>query len=674
MKTKRKIVLGFTGSALLIPVAVAICLYTTKVALERTIGEDSALVAWETLDKIEWSIGRRLEQVELYAEQLQSNPVLLASNRQFETLPDVRTHVDQIDREWTAAAGGPAALVDDLLHNELACELRREMEHEAFYQARYGYPVFGEVFVTNRYGANVAQTGITSDYDQADELWWQRAMSEGTYVGDVTFDESAGVHAVDLAIRITDAAERPIGVIRFVLNLEDTIAIVDQIRSAMPYRSTHLALLTANADVIYSTDAQCDPQYLTDGVNRHADSDTADRSWFFLCSGASKEQSAELLAHAHSRAQPGCISLGWTLLVRHDAAEIFAPVARLREAVLVPAAGISIVALILGLFVARSVARPLQSLAEAALQVSHGDLDVDLTIDANDEMGHLALCFGQMTRRLKTMLQQLHVEIEDRKTIERHLEVVNEQLTSTVVQLRGTNREMQDFTKAAAHDLKTPIRGIATLAEWLLADYRDRLDETGTKQLHLLLGRARRSLHLLDSMLDYARAGRAQDGTCVVDVETLVTGIARKIGIPSHIHLQIQAQRATVVTSERMLCKVLTCLLDNAVRCIDKPEGQITVASSAQENMVQFSVADNGPGIDAKYHEKVFGLFQRLESADESENAGAGLCIAKKIVESYGGHIWIESEPDNGATFHFTWPLQAEGRPTPEPSLASTAS
>ena len=675
MKTKNKITLGFAGSALLITVAVAICLHSTQRVLQRTIGEDSALVARETLDKIECSIGRRLEQAELYARQLKSNPLLLESNRRFEALLDVQAYVEQIDRQWTANGDGPSpALTENLLHNDLARELRLEMEHADFYRARYGYPVFAEVFVTNRYGANVAQTGMTSDYNQADEPWWQKAMSEGTYVGDVTFDESAGVRAVDLAVRIGDADEQPVGVLRFVLNLADTFTMIEDIRAAIPYRTTHVVLLTADSKVIYSTDAQCDPNLLARSIHGHANSRAVDRLWFVFRPKTSRGRPAELLAHAHSRTQPGCVSLGWTLLVKHEAGEIFASIARLREAVLLPSAGISVVALILGLFVARSVARPLQSLAEAALQVSRGDLDVDLTIDANDEMGHLALCFGQMTRRLKTMLEQLHSEIEDRKAIERNLEVVNEQLTSTVVQLRGTNREMQDFTKAAAHDLKTPIRGIATLAEWLLTDYHDRLDETGMKQLHLLRGRARRSLHLLDSMLDYARAGRAQDGTSVVDVETLVVDIARKIEIPPHVQVQVEAPCATLVTSEQALRKVVTCLLENAVRCIDKPEGQIAVTSDVQEDMVQFSVADNGPGIDAKYHEKVFGLFQRLESSDESESAGAGLCIAKKIVESYGGRIWIESEPGHGATFHFTWPQQAECRSTPEPSLASMAS
>lgn len=231
VRTKEKIILGFAVTALLIPAVGAICLHLTQAALQRTIGEDSAVLARETLDKIERSIGRRLEQAELYARHISVDPLLLESNLQFGRLPDPKAYIEQIDRQWIAATTAqPTALMKELLHNNLARRLQIEMEHRGFYLARHGYPVFGEVFVTNRYGANVAQTRITSDYNQADELWWQDAVAWGTYVGDVAFDESAGMRGVNLAIRINDVTEHLVGVIRFVLNLEDVITILDEIR------------------------------------------------------------------------------------------------------------------------------------------------------------------------------------------------------------------------------------------------------------------------------------------------------------------------------------------------------------------------------------------------------------------------------------------------------------
>lgn len=430
--------------------------------------------------------------------------------------------------------------------------------------------------------------------------------------------------------------------------------------------------------MIYCTDDRCDPNALAEKLACHSVVDTPEgpskRSWFVHRGNASDATPRELVAHAHSVGQPDFKGLGWTVLVKHDAAEVFAPVAQLRYSVLLPSAAISIVALILGLLVARSVARPIQTLADAALQISRGDLDIDLAIESNDEIGHLASCFGQMSRQLKVMIERLHVEIEDRKKVERNLESVNAQLTSTVIQLRSTNRDIQDFTKAAAHDLKTPVRGIATLAEWLLADYGDRLDESGVEQLRLLLGRARRSMRLLDGMLDYARAGRVDERVGPVDVERLVSEIADWIVLPPHMDLRVDARCSTIMASENTLRRVLSCLIHNAIRYMDKPRGRIIVTSVEEGDFVKFSVADNGPGIDTKYHEKIFHLFQTLDTREENESAGIGLCIAKKIVELYAGRIWIESQPGQGATFHFTWPRQSESLSILLESLATTAS
>ncbi len=250
----------------------------------------------------------------------------------------------------------------------------------------------------------------------------------------------------------------------------------------------------------------------------------------------------------------------------------------------------------------------------------------------------------------------LQMEANERRKAERALASVNEHLAETVRELRRSNKELQDFAYVTAHDLKAPLRGIGTLADWITSDYADKLDAQGQEQLHLLKGRVSRMSELIDSILHYSEIGRTAKCLERVDLRVLVPEVIAQVAPPATIRVTIEDTLPIVVSERVRLIQVFQNLISNAVKYMDKPQGTIRIGCSEQEQYWTFSVADNGPGIDQKYFGKIFEMFQTLARRDELESTGIGLAVVKKIVELHGGTVWVESTVGEGSTFFFTLP------------------
>jgi signal transduction histidine kinase len=224
--------------------------------------------------------------------------------------------------------------------------------------------------------------------------------------------------------------------------------------------------------------------------------------------------------------------------------------------------------------------------------------------------------------------------------------------------LSEVNRDLQDFAHVVSHDLKAPLRAIRSLADWLIADYRDKLDEQGKENLHLLGSRVDRMQNLIDGVLQYSRVGHTEQSAATIDLGRLLPEIVENLGVPEHISIQIASGLPTVEADTTRITQVFQNLLSNAIKYMDKPQGNITVGCVEEGGFWKFSVSDNGPGIERKHFDRIFKLFQTLAPRDDRESTGVGLTIAKKIVEMYGGKIWVESEIGKGSTFFFTIPRQ----------------
>ena len=237
---------------------------------------------------------------------------------------------------------------------------------------------------------------------------------------------------------------------------------------------------------------------------------------------------------------------------------------------------------------------------------------------------------------------------------EQELENVNNDLASAVRELQRANRELQEFAHIAAHDLKTPLRTIGTVADCISTDYSDKFDEQGKEQVRQLVGKARQMSALVDDVLQYSRLGRDDHKRRPIELNAILSEIIAETLPPENIEITVEGKLPTIMCEETQILQVFQNLLSNAIKYMDKPKGQIKIGCSEEDNFWKFSVADNGPGIDEKHSEKIFKIFQTLSPHDGVDSTGIGLSIVRKIAELNGGDAWVESEVGKGSTFFFT--------------------
>jgi PAS domain S-box-containing protein len=237
-----------------------------------------------------------------------------------------------------------------------------------------------------------------------------------------------------------------------------------------------------------------------------------------------------------------------------------------------------------------------------------------------------------------------------------------EQIRRSSNDLMRSNAELEAFTYSVSHDLKEPLRTIEAFSQFLLEDYSASVDEQGREYLQKLAKASARMKRLIEDLLALSRIGRRDDPSASTDVASIVEGIVE--GMRATIDdrsamVRIEGELPYIFADTARLEQIFGNLIANAIKFNRSDRPQIIVGTRAQPQpsaTVTFYVRDNGIGIDPSYHERVFGIFQRLHRREEFDGTGAGLAIVKRAVESLGGSISIESDGASGTTFVFTLP------------------
>jgi len=256
-----------------------------------------------------------------------------------------------------------------------------------------------------------------------------------------------------------------------------------------------------------------------------------------------------------------------------------------------------------------------------------------------------------LARQASLKMDQLEQMVKER----------TESQTELIIKVDNINKELKDFASIVSHDLKAPLRGIKSLATWILDDCSDKLGEQANEQMNLLLGRVERMYNLIDGVLQYSRAGRTEEKPVQVNLKDFIPEAIDMLVPPENISITIENSMPVIECTETHVMQLFQNLLSNAIKYMDKPQGQIKVGCVEENGFWKFSIDDNGPGIKEKHFEKIFKMFHALSVSEDFEGTGVGLTITKKIVELYGGDIWVESEIGKGSTFFFTLPKQKTG-------------
>ncbi len=273
-------------------------------------------------------------------------------------------------------------------------------------------------------------------------------------------------------------------------------------------------------------------------------------------------------------------------------------------------------------------------------------MNVSLSVGKIDREKFVIAVARDITDR-KQAEEILRLEMTQREQAENQLKVL-------VDDLERTNKELQDFAYIVSHDLKAPLRGVISLANWLREDCAGMLDDSGRRYIQKLISRTRRMHDLIDGILQYSRAGRASVKAEPVSSRVMVKEILDSIEPPESISVVIQDPLPTIVYDKMQLKQLFQNLIGNAIEHLGKPRGRVCISCTDRDDAWEFCVKDNGVGIEEGHFEKIFQIFQSLNP--QAESTGVGLSLVKKIAERNGGSIRVESTVGEGSAFYFTAP------------------
>jgi light-regulated signal transduction histidine kinase (bacteriophytochrome) len=263
-----------------------------------------------------------------------------------------------------------------------------------------------------------------------------------------------------------------------------------------------------------------------------------------------------------------------------------------------------------------------------------------LTELAND------LSYGIMAIRLRVA----HAQAEDA-------------LREQTVKLENSNKELESFSYSVSHDLRAPLRAITGFAQMILKKQGNKFDEETKRQFKVITDNAEMMGRLIADLLALSRLGREALSISPLSIEDLARDVWEELQtINPDRSVDVKIDHVPQARGDRSLMKqVLINLLSYAIkftRIRERP--LIEVGGYMQDTESIYYVRDNGVGFDMKYHDKLFGVFQRLHSADEYEGTGIGLAIVQRIIQRHDGRIWAESAVDIGTTFYFTLPQKGD--------------
>ena len=258
---------------------------------------------------------------------------------------------------------------------------------------------------------------------------------------------------------------------------------------------------------------------------------------------------------------------------------------------------------------------------------------------------------AQRTSELQRVNAALQAEVAERRTVEATL-------AAKAQGLARSNKELEQYAYVASHDLQEPLRMVTSYMQLIAERYRGRLDASADEFIGYALDGAGRMKKLIDDLLTYSRVStRRRDPVSTDSAVVLARTLDNlRLAIEESGAVVTHSRLPTLLVDDTQLQQLFQNLIGNALKFRGAASPRIHVEATRRELEWQFSVADNGIGIDVRHHDEIFMIFRRLHGREQYPGTGIGLALCKKIVEQQGGRIWLESEPGRGTTVYFTIP------------------
>jgi signal transduction histidine kinase len=259
--------------------------------------------------------------------------------------------------------------------------------------------------------------------------------------------------------------------------------------------------------------------------------------------------------------------------------------------------------------------------------------------------------------RLARLPNAIRRAMQERKLREQK-KYAEEELAKKMLELARSNQELEQFASVASHDLREPLRMVATYTQLLAERYQGKLDETADKYIGYATDGALRMQTLIQDLLSLSRVGVEGPERTVVDCNLLLDEVLRDMTrvIEETGTVVERSPLPEVVAGRSQVAELFQNLIENAIKFRGDRKPTVVVKADLVKQDLVFQVSDNGIGIAAESRENIFAVFHRLHARTEYAGNGIGLAICKKIVSQHGGSIWVESEPGQGSTFKFTLP------------------
>ena len=323
------------------------------------------------------------------------------------------------------------------------------------------------------------------------------------------------------------------------------------------------------------------------------------------------------------------------------------------------AVGLAAIVVLLALGLRAAAIRPLHRLAEQARRVADGDFGHEVSLTGPREVTSLAADVNRMRERI---LQELSATQNANTVLQAHTE-----------ELERSNSELEQFAYIASHDLQEPLRKVASFTQLLQRRYAGQLDARADQYIEFAVDGAKRMQALINDLLSYSRVGRSAREPALVSSDAALTQARNNLAAAmEETGATVETGHLPLVLAElTLLTAVFQNLLSNSLKFSGGKPPRIVITTSRDGPFWQFSFTDNGIGIEPEYAERIFVIFQRLHERSAYPGTGIGLAMTRKIVEYFGGRIWLDTTYTEGSRFLFTLPMPDETMdPTPEDEIA----